>query len=43
MGPQAIGFFDKLGIKVAIGTSGDAAEVVNSYLKENLKDNGPCR
>jgi len=43
MGPRAIGFFDKLGIEVATGASGNVAEVVDSYLKGNLKDSGPCR
>ncbi|MCD6232629.1 NifB/NifX family molybdenum-iron cluster-binding protein [Candidatus Aerophobetes bacterium] len=42
MGPRAIGFFDKLGIKVATGASGNVAEAVDSYLKGNLKDKGPC-
>jgi len=43
MGPRAIEFFNQLEIEAVTGASGRVADVINSYLKGNLQDAGPCR
>lgn len=42
MGPRAIEFFNQLGIEAITGASGRVADVVNSYLKGELKGTKPC-
>ena len=37
MGPRAIEFFNQLGIEVVTGADGRVADVVDSYLRGNLK------
>jgi predicted Fe-Mo cluster-binding NifX family protein len=42
MGPQAIKFFKDFKIETVTGANGRVADVVNSYLKGDLKGTKPC-
>ena len=42
MGPRAIDFFNQLGIEAVTGASGRVADVIESYLKGDIKGTKPC-
>ena len=42
MGPRAVQFFSQLAIKVVTGASGKVKEVVDSFLKGELKSSESC-